>query len=223
MLFPRRAGSWYHLSKVHDTYNVEFACRNWGLRSTDIMQGVVYGTRTPEMVSAELLTRFDFDECFGTAINRFCAQAVIGVPITPYGAGTQKRGFLPLVDSLQCLTIAIENPPQAGEYRTFNQFDRVYSINALAEAVREAMLCWTSAEVEIRSIDNPRKEAEDHSYNVVTDNLRKLGYTPKGNLDANLIEMLGDLIKWKDRIAEMQDSIRPKTRWDGTERRSEYL
>jgi len=125
--FPRQAGSWYHQTKVHDSDNVMMACRIWGLRSTDVMQGVVYGTRIDEMGDDErLLTRFDFDQCFGTAINRFCAMAVAGVPIMPYGKGRQKRGFLPLRDSMQCLAIAIENPPEPGEYRVFNQFEEVY-------------------------------------------------------------------------------------------------
>ncbi len=114
--FPRQAGSWYHQSKVHDSNNVMMACRIWGLRSTDVMQGVVFGTRIDEMGDDErLLTRLDFDQCFGTAINRFCCQAVIGEPLTPYGKGHQKRGFLPLRDSMQCLTIAVENPPPMNE------------------------------------------------------------------------------------------------------------
>jgi len=118
--FPRQAGSWYHQTKVHDSNNVMFACRVWGLRSTDIMQGVVFGTRTDEMGDdVRLRTRFDFDQCFGTALNRFCAQAVVGVPLSLYGRGRQRRGFLPLRDSMQCLTIALENPPIDGEYRVF--------------------------------------------------------------------------------------------------------
>jgi UDP-sulfoquinovose synthase len=126
--FPRSAGSWYHLSKVHDSYNVRFACNNYGLRSTDVMQGVVYGTRIDAMDNdPKLNTRFDIDECFGTAINRFCAQAVICHPITVYGLGNQKRGFLSLRDSIQCLQLSIDNPPSKGEYRVFNQFDEVYS------------------------------------------------------------------------------------------------
>ncbi|HIE55003.1 MAG TPA: NAD-dependent epimerase/dehydratase family protein, partial [Chromatiaceae bacterium] len=135
--FPRQAGSWYHQTKVHDSHNIMFACKIWGLRSTDIMQGVVFGTRIDEMGDDErLLTRFDFDQCFGTAVNRFCAQAVIGHPLTPYGRGHQRRGFLPLRDSMQCLTLAIENPPKEGEYRVFNQFEEVYDIYELAEKVK---------------------------------------------------------------------------------------
>ena len=122
--FPRQAGSWYHQTKVHDTNNTIFACKIWGLRSTDIMQGVVYGTRIDEMGMEDprLRTRLDFDECFGTAINRFACQSVVGEPITLFGKGMQKRGFLPLRDSMQCLMLALENPPKHGIYRTFNQF-----------------------------------------------------------------------------------------------------
>lgn len=125
--FPRQPGSWYHQTKVHDSHNIMFACKIWGLRSTDIMQGVVFGTRIDEMKDDErLLTRSDFDQCFGTVINRYCAEAVIGHPLLPFGAGRQRRGFLPLRDSMQCLNIAITNPPKEGEYRVFNQFEEVY-------------------------------------------------------------------------------------------------
>ncbi|MCH7911395.1 MAG: 50S ribosomal protein L3, partial [Candidatus Hydrogenedentes bacterium] len=138
MMFPRKAGSWYHQSKVHDTNNVEMACRIWNLRSTDIMQGVVYSTQIDNMPEEKnLKTRFDFDQSFGTVINRFCAQATVGIPLTPYGTGKQKRGFLPLRDSMQCLTIAVENSPEKGEYRVFNQFEEVYDITELALKVQK--------------------------------------------------------------------------------------
>ena len=111
--FPRQANSFYHLSKVHDSHNTMFACRIWGLSATDIMQGVVFGTQIDEMGNdSRFLSRLDFDQCFGTAINRFCCQAVIGHPLTIFGTGTQTRGFLPLRDSMQCITLALENPPQ---------------------------------------------------------------------------------------------------------------
>ena len=124
MPFPRQAGSFYHWSKVHDSGNVWFACKLWGLCSTDVMQGVVYGTCTAPDAKEELLTRFDFDEAFGTVVNRFCAQAVIGSPLTPYGTGQQRRGFIGLNDSIQCLTLAINNPPRIGEYRVFQSAGR---------------------------------------------------------------------------------------------------
>jgi UDP-sulfoquinovose synthase len=121
--FPRQPGSLYHCTKVHDSTNIRMACKFWGLKVTDIMQGVVFGVTIPEMNDdPDLLTRFDFDECFGTAINRFCAQAVAGLPITPYGKGGQNRGFLPLRDSMQCLNLVIDKPAEEGEHRVINQF-----------------------------------------------------------------------------------------------------
>lgn len=137
--FPRSAGSWYHQTKVHDSHNTWFASKIWGLRATDIMQGVVFGTQFPDMGDdVRLKTRLDFDEAFGTAINRFCAQAVIGHPLTLYGSGTMKRAFLPLRDSMRCLTLAVENPAEAGDFRVFNQFAESYSIRDLAYKIGRA-------------------------------------------------------------------------------------
>jgi UDP-sulfoquinovose synthase len=210
--FPRQPGSLYHLSKVHDTANVMFACRVWKLCSTDIMQGVVYGTRTHEMVDDSLMTRFDFDESFGTVINRYCAEAVIGLPLTPYGEGTQKRGFIDLVDSIQCLTIAIENPAAKGEYRVFNQLDEVYSIAELAEkVVTEGKML--GRDVKIKNVENPRVEKEQHYYNVDHEHLRKLGFKPTRQIEETLDIMLRDLSKYKDRVLEKAQAILPKTRW----------
>nr|MBA3430798.1 NAD-dependent epimerase/dehydratase family protein [Actinomycetota bacterium] len=178
MTFPRDAGSWYHWSKVHGSNNVMFACRLWGTRATDVMQGVVFGTRIDEMGDDErLLTRLDFDGSFGTAINRFCAQAVIGHPITPFGKGHQKRGFLPLRDSMQCLTLALENSPQAGEYRVFNQFEEVYDITELAGKVHRAAT-EMGMEASVRNLANPRVELEEHYYNPDHQQLADLGYKP---------------------------------------------
>lgn len=223
LMFPRQAGSWYHQSKVHDTHNVEFACRTWGLRSTDIMQGVVYGTRIPEMGDdARLLTRYDFDQSFGTAINRFCAQAVVGLPITPFGTGEQKRGFLPLRDSVQCLTLAIENPPAAGEYRVFNQFEEVYSINQLADTVKRVG-DGVGLDVTIRRLENPRKEAEQHHYAPDHQHLLDLGYEPTHDMEGELKLVFKDLLTYRDRIESRQHATFPDIRWDGSRRTSEYL
>ena len=134
MPFPRQAPSWYHWSKVHGSNNIMFACKIWGIRATDVMQGVVFGPGSrASSDDPRLRTRLDFDQAFGTAINRFSCQAVIEHPLTPYGAGGQVRGFLPLRDSMQCLTLGLENPPEPGEYRVFNQFEETYSIRALAD------------------------------------------------------------------------------------------
>jgi UDP-sulfoquinovose synthase len=223
VLFPRRAGSWYHQSKVHDSHNVEMACRLWGLRSTDIMQGVVYGTCIPEMEGEpELATRFDFDQAFGTAINRFCAQAVIGLPLTPYGRGHQKRGFLPLRDSMQCLTLALENPPAAGEYRVFNQFEDVYDVSELAARVQRVAAEF-ALDVKIHPLENPRSEAEVHYYHPDHQHLLALGYRPTSDMDAELRRVFRDLLPHRDRIEERKEAQFPDIRWDGSRRRSEYL
>jgi UDP-sulfoquinovose synthase len=210
--FPRQAGSFYHLSKVHDSANIALACRIWGLRSTDVMQGVVYGSRTDETEDKRLLTRFDFDESFGTVINRFCAQAVIGHPLSLYGEGGQRRGFIALVDSMKCLSIAIENPPDPGEYRVFNQLDEVYSIRELAEHVSLTGEKF-GLRVQTETIENPRVEQEDHYYNVDHDHLRRLGFRPTRSLDGELGIMLRDLMRFKARIEAKRHVIAPRTKW----------
>jgi len=147
----------YHQTKVTDSNNVAFACRIWRLRSTDIMQGVVFGTRIDEMGDDErLVTRFDFDQCFGTAVNRYCAQAVIGHPLSPFGKGHQRRGFLPLRDSMQCLTIALENPPKEGEYRYSTSSRRC--MTSLSWRRKSSGWPARSPEIEIRNLENPRKK-----------------------------------------------------------------
>ncbi len=221
--FPRQAGSWYHWSKVHDSNNVMFACKIMGLRSTDIMQGVVYGTRIDENGDDErLLTRLDFDQSFGTAINRFCCQAVIDEPMTLFGKGHQRRGFLPLRDSMQCLTLAIENPPAAGEYRVFNQFEETYDITELALKVQKVSQ-ELGLKAAIRNIENPRMELEDHYYKPDHQHLLDLGYEPTTDMEAELRIMLKDLIKYRDRIEAEKHVLIPDIRWDGTRRKSEFI
>jgi UDP-sulfoquinovose synthase len=221
--FPRQAGSWYHWTKVHDSNNIMFACKIWGLQSTDIMQGVVFGTRIDEMGDDErLFTRFDFDQSFGTAINRYCAEAVIGHPLTPFGRGHQKRGFLPLRDSMQCLTIAIENPPQNGKYRVFNQFQEVYEVTQLAEKVKKVG-AELGLKVEIKNLENPRKEMEEHYYNPDHEHLLNLGYKPTHDVEQELRIMISDLMKYKDRILEYKEVLIPDIRWDGRREKVHFL
>ncbi len=216
MPFPRQANSFYHWSKVHDSNNAMFACRIWGLRATDIMQGVVFGTRIDEMGENPVLrSRLDFDQCFGTAINRFCCQAVIGHPLTLYGSGGMKRGFLPLRDSMQCLTIAVENPPEAGEYRVFNQFEECYTIEELAVMVQQVGQS-IGLDVTIHHYENPRMEKNEHYYNPDRENLIKLGYKPSHDVKAEIKIMLKDLMPQRDRILEKRDILVPDIHWDGT-------
>ena len=202
LMFPRSPGSFYHLSKVFDSLNIKFACDTWGLRSTDIMQGIVFGLANE--------TRFDYDENFGTVINRFCVQALADVPLTIYGKGGQTRGFLPLTDSLKCLQIAIDNPPSEGIYRTFNQFAHIMTIQEcamLVSKVANSLELVTST----RHIPNPRKESEDHPYHVVTDNLHDLGYKPNLDFSSVIRETLLTLMPYKHLINK--DIIYPTTNW----------
>jgi UDP-sulfoquinovose synthase len=209
--FPKMPGSLYHLSKVHDSHNIQFACRVWGLRSTDLNQGVVYGIETDETrLDPRLATRFDYDEVFGTALNRFCLQAVIGHPLTVYGKGGQTRGYLNVVDTLRCVELAMLNPPELGEYRVFNQFTEQFSILDLARQVHDAGSAY-GLPVDIRHLDNPRVESEDHYYNPAHTKLLDLGLEPH-LLSETLIEsMFSAIERHKDRV--ILDHIMPSTRW----------
>ena len=209
--FPKVPGSLYHLSKVHDSHNIHFACRIWGLRSTDLNQGVVYGIETPETkLDEQLATRFDYDELFGTALNRFAVQAVIGHPLTVYGRGGQTRGFLNIVDTLQCVAITADNPPAPGEYRVFNQFTEVFDVAALAEKVRHAA-GELGIDVRVDHVPNPRLELEEHYYNPVHTKLLSLGLRPT-LLSETLIESMLEVIRrHQDRV--IPEVIEPVTQW----------
>src|SRR3954454_6903575 len=209
--FPKMPGSLYHLSKVHDSHNIHFACRIWGLRATDLNQGVVYGIETEETALDErLCTRFDYDEIFGTALNRFCVQAVIGHPLTVYGKGGQTRGFLNIRDTLQCVELAVSNPAPQGEFRVFNQFTEQFTVAALADLVREAGES-VGHRVEIQSFPNPRVELEEHYYNATNTKLLDLGLQPH-HLGEELVQsMLKTIERYRDRVIER--AIAPRTRW----------
>lgn len=207
LLFPRTPGSFYHLSKVHDTFNIEFACRNWGLRSTDIMQGVLFGVKIHRDQSIDEITRFDYDQYFGTVINRFCTQAIIGHPLTIYGRGNQTRGFLPLKDSIQCLKIAINNPPLEGDYRTFNQYESIHKLNDLAEIIRSII----GSKLQIDHIYNPRLELEDHRYDTTNSNLLNLGYVPTTDIRQEISDLISDILPYASRVNSK--SILPTTDW----------
>lgn len=216
--FPKMAGSWYHWTKVHDSNNLMFANKLWGTKITDVMQGVVYGTKTDEISNTGLYTRFDIDEVWGTALNRFAAQAVSNLPITPYGKGGQTRGFLSLEDSIKCLTLALENPPDKGEYRVFNQFDEHYSVLQLAEIVKEVYEREFGKPAIIEHVGNPRVEKEEHYYNPEHVKLKKLGYTRTRELKDEILIILEDLNKFRSRILKYQEVIKPKTFWVNSKR-----
>jgi UDP-sulfoquinovose synthase len=209
--FPKIPHSWYHASKVADSTNIHFACRVYGLRATDLNQGVVYGVHTEQtMLDDRLLTRYDYDEQFGTALNRFCLQAVIGHPLTVYGTGGQTRGFLNIRDTVACVELALLNPADSGEMRVYNQFTESFSIRDLAVEVQRAAK-ELGLDVEISEIDNPRTEAQEHYYNPTHTKLLDLGLQPTLLSEDLVTATLQTLLKYKDRA--ILDAIAPRTTW----------
>jgi UDP-sulfoquinovose synthase len=207
--YPKQPGSFYHLSKVHDSANIMFACRVWGLRSTDLNQGIVYGQSTPETdLHPVLATRFDYDGVFGTVLNRFCVQAVMGVPLSVYGAGGQTRGMLNIRDTLACVTLALLNPPERGEFRVFNQFTESFSVRDMARLVKEVS---PQPVLIAEGMDNPRVEREEHYFNAANTKLLDLGLEPH-LLTADVILGMMELIeRHKDRV--LVEAIAPTVQW----------
>src|SRR6266436_5756246 len=198
--FPKQPGSFYHLSKVHDSHNMMFACKIWGIRATDLNQGVVYGTMTDEAALDEaLINRFDYDDVFGTVLNRFCVQAAIGQPLTVYGKGGQTRGFLDIRDTVRCVELACHNPAAKGECRVYNQFTEQFSVLELAHLVESAAR-KLGVVVEIDHIPDPRVEAEQHYYNAKHSKLVDLGLQPHKLSDALLDSLMNIAIKYRDRV-----------------------
>jgi len=209
--FPMRPGSMYHLSKLHDSNNIQFACRIWKIRATDLHQGIVYGTVVPEMAADEkLINRLDYDDVFGTVLNRFCVQAVIGMPLTIYGKGGQTRGLLDIRDTVRCIELAVLNPPKEGEYRVFNQFTEAFNIRQIAEKVQEAGKKLGLA-VAVEHLPNPRVEIEEHYYNPKNTSLISLGLQPHFLSDALLDSLMNIVIRYQDRID--RKIIAPKVKW----------
>jgi len=198
--FPKQPGSFYHLSKVHDSHNIIFACKIWGLRATDLNQGVVYGTVSDETaLSEELVNRFDYDDVFGTVLNRFCAQAAIGQPLTVYGKGGQTRGFLDIRDTVRCVELACLNPANKGECRVYNQFTEQFSVLDLALKVQAAGK-HLGLQVEIDHLPDPRVEAEAHYYNAKHSKLIDLGLQPHLLSDSLLDSLVNIAIQYRDRV-----------------------
>jgi UDP-sulfoquinovose synthase len=211
MTYPKRPGSFYHCSKVHDSVNLEFGCRIWGMRVTDLNQGVVYGAETEQTkLDPRLATRFDYDAVFGTVLNRFIIQAVLGHPLTVYGNGSQTRGLINIVDTVECIRIASENPADRGEFRVFNQMTESKSINEIAQTVAGEY----PGEATIDHVDNPRVETYDHYYNVVHTALEGLGLKPT-LLSTTLIDHLFDVVeRHRDRVDPA--AVMPTVKWAQT-------
>ena len=211
LLYPKRPGSFYHLSKVHDSHNIEFACRVWGLRATDLNQGIVYGQATDETSLDPLLaTRLDYDAVFGTVLNRMVVQAVLGLPLTVYGQGGQIRGLINIVDTVECIRISCENPPDRGEFRVFNQFTEQMSVLEIAQTVARTY----PGRCEIAGIDNPRVEAESHYYRAAHTRLLELGLVPHLLSETLLSSLFGIVDRHRDRVNP--EAVLPGIRWRET-------
>jgi UDP-sulfoquinovose synthase len=209
--YPKQPGSMYHLSKVHDSHNMMFACRVWGLRATDLNQGVVYGIDTAETQrDPRLVTRFDYDAVFGTALNRFIVQAVCDMPLSVYGKGGQTRGFLDIRDTLACVELALSTPAQRGEFRVFNQFTEQFSVQQLADIVVQAA-AKHGISARINHIDNPRVEKEEHYYNAAHSKLIDLGLQPH-YLSDTLIDSVMTTIKMHKHVVRA-NLVMPTVKW----------
>ena len=218
--YPKQAGSFYHLSKVHDSHNIMFACKIWGLSSTDLNQGVVYGVKTDETaLDDRLATRFDYDGIWGTVLNRYCVEAAMGKPLTVYGKGGQTRGFLDIRDTLRCIELAILSPPRPGEYRVFNQFTEQFSVTELAQLVQR-IGARKGLEIAIDYLPDPRVEAEVHYYNAKHTKLFDLGLVPHKLSDVLLDSIMDVVIRYKDRVKA--DTLLPKVNWRSTHNPSTY-
>src|SRR2546429_701726 len=208
MLYPKRPGSFYHLSKVHDSHNIEFTCRVWGLRATDLNQGIVYGQQTDETVRDErLATRFDYDAVFGTVLNRFVILAALGQPLTVYGDGGQTRGIIDIRDTAECIRLAAENPPERGEFPVFNQMTESMSVREIAKLVADLH----PNVVAVEHLDNPRVEAEAHYYKVAHTGLLELGLRPHLLSDTLLTSLYAIADRYKHRADPA--ALRPAVRW----------
>jgi UDP-sulfoquinovose synthase len=218
--FPKQPGSFYHLSKVHDSHNITFACKIWGMRSTDLNQGVVYGLKTDEtMMDDGLATRFDYDGVWGTVLNRYCVQSALGRPLTVYGKGGQTRGFLDIRDTLRCIEIAIQNPPAPGEFRVFNQFTEQFSVLDLANLVQQ-IGNRKGLNIEVKHMPDPRVELEQHYYNAKHTKLLDLGLVPHNLSDVLLDSLIDVVVRHRDRVRE--HTLMPQVNWRNTHNPSTY-
>lgn len=209
--FPKQPGSFYHLTKVHDSDNIMFACKIWGIRATDLNQGVVYGLETAETrLDPRLVNRFDYDAVFGTALNRFIVQAAIGHDLTVYGNGSQTRGYLDIQDTVRCIEIACENPADRGEFRVYNQFTEQFSVKELAEKVQK-VAADLGSEVSLSTTENPRVEKYDHYYNAVNTTLLSLGLEPHLLTEEHLTEVLKVAMNNTDRVK--RELVMPTVTW----------
>ncbi len=208
VLFPKRPGSFYHLSKVHDSHNLEFGCRIWGLRVTDLNQGIVYGQETEQTaLDPRLATRLDYDAVFGTVLNRFAIQAVLGLPLSVYGGGSQTRATIDIRDTVECVRLACENPADRGEFRVFNQATESFSLVEMAKVVARTV----PGGAEVEHVDNPRVEAEDHHFSFAHTALESLGLEPHLLSDTLLTSMFAVIDRHRGRVD--LEALAPAVDW----------
>jgi len=218
--FPMQPGSFYHLSKVHDSQNIMLTCKIWGVRCTDLNQGIVYGVQTDETkLDERLTTRFDYDGIWGTVLNRYCVQTVLGRPLTVYGKGGQTRGFLDIRDTMRCIELAVLNPPKQGEFRVFNQFTEQFTVGQLADLVQEVAK-KKGMNVEITHLPDPRVELEEHYYNAKHTKLLDLGLTPHYLSDTLLESVIDVVARYRQRVRE--ETILPYVNWRSTHNPTGY-
>lgn len=212
VIFPRKGGSFYHTSKISATYFIEFACRVYNIRATDIMQGIVYGNWTPEIESTNLHTRLDSDEAFGTVVNRFIVQSVLEYPLTIYGRGEHKRGFLALNDSVQCLMLALENGDYEG-YRVWNQLDTVHSMEEVASIIKKVARKHHLGPI-LQKIPTPRVEVtDDFHYNPIVDKLKELGFSPTRSIEDEADYVIGILKRERGKLEGLRRVVMPEIKW----------
>ncbi len=210
-LYPRQGSSLYHTSKIMDTDLLWFYVRTFGLKVTDLMQGPVYGIKIGrEFKNEEFYPTFAYDDMFGTVLNRFIVQAIAKIPLTVYGSGSQIRGYLDIRDTLQCINLAIKNPPNPGELKIYNQFTEQFSVNQLAKKVKIA-LKEIDIETTIKKMKNPRIEKEKHYYNAMHSGMKKLGLKPSLLTNKSIIEIAEHVLKYKKKINKA--IIQPKSIW----------
>jgi UDP-sulfoquinovose synthase len=212
--YPKQPGSFYHLSKVHDSHNIMFTCRTWGLRATDLNQGVVYGTVTDEVLQDEaLVNRFDYDDVFGTVLNRFCVEAAVGEPLTVYGKGGQTRGYIDIRDTVRCIELACLTPADPGEFRVFNQFTEQFSVLELAGLVQAAG-AHLGYDVRVEHLSDPRVEREEHYYNAKHSKLLDLGLEPHFLSESLLDSLMNIAVKYRERVDT--SLFMPRVNWRRT-------
>ena len=214
MLYPKKPGSFYHLSKVHDSHNIEFCCRIWGLKATDLNQGIVYGINSKNTNTSEYSTSFHYDSIFGTVFNRFISQVATNKKMTVYGNGSQTRTYLNLNDSLQCAEIAVNNPPAKGEFRVLNQYTESFSVMELAELIKDSLGSKTGADIEL--LPNPRIEQENHYYNPTNKAFIELGLSPNKLNQNFILEFYETITKFSNYIN--QSYFYPNVKWDNKEK-----